>query len=91
MKIVAHKSNQQREANMPTTELMKASFTVREVGLDHMPIIEIEPEGKRLSVLMTDNDTLYLALQQDVTIDDAHSIATYLRNNVTGVSLLRYP
>ncbi len=77
---------------MPITESMKASFNVGEVGIDPKPIIRVEPyRGHRLSVLVDDSDTLYLTLRENVTLADAEAIAKYLRENLTGVALLRYP
>ena len=76
---------------MPITESMKASFDVGEVGSDPKPIIRIEPHGERLSVLVTDSDTLYLTLRENVTLADSETIAKYLREHLTGVALLKYP
>jgi hypothetical protein len=77
---------------MTKQENMDLSFQVKEYGATNpLPhIIEALPEGKRISFLVGDSDTLYLTLKNEHDESEAHAVADYLRKHIKGVLLLRF-
>jgi hypothetical protein len=76
---------------MATTKQIRVSFHVKEYG--DKPIlhfIEVEPTGK-LPFFADDRDTMYLELRNNTSMEEAQTVAKYLRQHITEITLLTYP
>jgi hypothetical protein len=74
---------------MKSSERMEVSFHVKEYGYSPIkPIIEIEPNGKWLSILTGDSDTFYLYLKDESSMEKAYDIAKYLRENIVALGFV---